>query len=499
MNGHVTSHYLAEILRDLYFEESSGALKVANPTGREVTLHFERGMLYFADTNDPGLTFGECLSAAGLIPAGTLAKLAAATPAPMDLAANLTGKKILTKEELAPVIRSLVEASVVKAFSWPSGSYQFAAGGATPAFFDADILFTFECILKGIGRMAYFEPLKEALLSLPGKLRLNSVSFIPVDRLALKPHDGYILSRIDGTMRLDEILMVMPPAEEDASLQFIYGLAVLGIVEFVPSLGEGPFSLRGIMLDHYENSAREMRESALINDTAARIMGQSPFEVLGIPADAGLEAVQRAYEQAKSTFRREKFTERIRQKHKRELGMIENRLAEAFLKLQVERLEQAGRAGSEMAIAEIDPESLTRRKEMVKTEAQAAQEQTAKLGEKYYQKAREYAAEKDFHNCIQFCRLAIKFKGEAPEVYALMADALSKNPNTKWQKMAEEAFAKACELDPWNAEYQVAMGAFYQNQGLGIRARKHFEKALEIVPAHPAAKAALKATRGRRG
>ena len=498
MSGHVTSHYLAEVLRDLYFEESTGTIQVANPNGRAVTLHFDRGMLYFAQSNDPHVSFGECLAAANLLPAGTLSKLLAATPSPIDLAANLVGRKILRKEELAPAIRMLVERAVVTAFSWPSGTYEVVPGDAPPRFFDADILFTFECILKGIGRMAYFAPMKEALLALPGRLRLNPAAFIPVEKLALKPHDGYILSRIDGTMRLDEITMVMPPGEEDESLQFIYGLAVLGIVEFIPPMNQGPFSLRGIMLGHYEAAAKETSESLLIIETAARIAGQTPSEVLGIPADATIETVQQAYEQAKATFRRAKFTERIREKYKRELGMIENRLAEAFLKLQVERLEQAGRAGNEMALSEIDPETLTIRREMVKTEAQAAQEQTQKLAGKYYQKAREYFSEKDFHNCIQFCRLAIKFSVEAPEAYELMAEALSKNPNTKWQKMAEEAFTKACDLDPWNAEYQVALGSFYQNQGLGMRARRHFEKALEIVPSHAVAKAALKA-RGRRG
>lgn len=498
MNGHVTSHYLAEIMRDLYFEESTGTLHVANPSGRSVTLHFDRGMLYFAQSNASDLSFGACLAAANVLPAETLSKLLAATPGPMDLADNLVKRKILGKEDLVPVVRALVERALVIAFSWPSGTFEFVAGSATTGFYDPDILFTFESILKGIGRMAYFAPLKEVLLTLPGRLRLNPMAFIPVDKLALKPHDGYILSRIDGTMRLDEIIMVMPPGEEDESLQFIYGLAVLGIVEFVPPLSQGPFSLRGIMLGHYETAARETRESLLITETTARIGGQTPSELLGIPADASLETLQKAYDASRATFRREKFTERIREKHKRELGIIENRLAEAFLKLKVERLEQAGRTGGEMAISEIDPESLTRRKEMVKTEAQAAQEQTMKLGERYFQKAREYANEKDFHNCIQYCRLAIQHKGEAPEVYALMGDALSKNPNTRWQKMAEEAFTKACDLQPWNAEYQVALGNFYQNQGLGIRARKHFEKALEIVPGHAVAKAALKA-RGRRG
>jgi Tfp pilus assembly protein PilF len=133
---------------------------------------------------------------------------------------------------------------------------------------------------------------------------------------------------------------------------------------------------------------------------------------------------------------------------------------------------------------------------MVKTEAQATQEQNIKLADRYYQKAREYLHEKDYHNCIQFCRLAIKFNTQSAPFHALMAEALAKNPNTKWQKMAEDAYQTACDLDPWNAEYRVALGVFYQNQGLGIRARKQFEKALEILPTHAVAKAALKG-RGR--
>src|SRR5262245_41603663 len=257
MSNHVTSHYLAEILRDLYFEESTGTIEVANPAGRSVTLHFDRGMLYFAQSSDPRLSFAEALATANLLPATTLSKLLATNPSGIDLAGNLVRKGILRKEELAPAIRTMVENAVVMAFSWPGGTYQFVQDSATPEFFDPDILFTFECILKGIGRMAHFAPLKDVLLTLPGRLRLNSHAFLPVEKLALKPQDGYILSRIDGSMRINEISMVMPPGEEDGSLQFMYGLAVLGIVEFDPPLGKGPLSLRGIMQGHYETTARE--------------------------------------------------------------------------------------------------------------------------------------------------------------------------------------------------------------------------------------------------
>ncbi|HEY3174405.1 MAG TPA: DUF4388 domain-containing protein [Candidatus Polarisedimenticolia bacterium] len=499
MSEHFTSHYLAEILRDLYFEESTGTIEVRNPSGRFVTLHFDRGMLYFAEGNDPLEAFEAHLSSSGALPAGTLSKLKGSASEPLEMAANLVSRKILSREQVAPAIRSLVEGGVRRAFSWPSGTYEFKARQPVSGFFEPDVLFTFECILKGIGGMAYFEPLKQVLLSLPGRLALSKNVFLPVERLALKPQHGYILSRIDGSMRIEELALVLPPGEEAESLLFVYGLAVLGIVVFVPPINKGLFSLREVMLGHYESTAREEREASLIRDTSARMMGQSPADLLGVEPDAALPELQHAYEHLKGTFRRSRFCDRTRERFKRELALIDNKIAEAFLKLQVERLEKAGRAASgDAPLSEIDPESILVRREMVKTEAQAAQEENVKLAEKYYQKAREYFSDKDYHNCIQFCRLAIRFSTDSAPVYALMAEALLKNPNTKWQKMAEEALQKACEIDPWNAEYEVTLGNFYRGQGLEIRARKHFEKALEILPSHIEAKAALK-VRGRRG
>jgi len=133
----------------------------------------------------------------------------------------------------------------------------------------------------------------------------------------------------------------------------------------------------------------------------------------------------------------------------------------------------------------------------VKSEAQEMEAQNKELSEKYFVKAREYFHEKDFYNVIEFCKLAVKFGMETAPVYALMAEAYAKNPNSKWQKLAEQAFSRACELDPWNAEYHVMLARFYEDQGLDIRARKQYEEALRITPTHAAAQAGMR-RRGRR-
>ena len=496
MSGHYTSHYLAEILRDLFFEESTGVIKIQDPSGGEVSLHFDRGMLYFAEGNRPEDRFEEHLLSTGALPAATVSKLRMSKTSSLELASSLVTTGTLAEGALVPAVRSLVERAVIRSFSWPSGSYQFTQLEATRGIFEPDILFTFECILKGIEGMAHFGPLKEVLLALPGKLRLSDKGFLPVDKLALRPHHGYMLSRMDGSMSMEEISMILPPDDEDGSLGFLYGLAVLGIVTFVPPISRGSFSLRELMQGHHEAAAREERESSLIKETMERIISQTPAEVLDVAPDADINQVRSAFEKARLAFRAARFGERVRERHKKDLAFIETKLGEAFLKMQIDRLERSGRAaGPDSSMSEIDPNELVVRREMVKTEAQAAREEGTKLSERYFQKAREYFAEKDFHNAIQYCRLAIKFNDEMAQAHALMGEALIKNPNTKWQKLAEEAYLRAQELDPWNAEYCIALGMFYKNRGMDIRARRQFEKALEILPSHPVAKSALQGGR----
>ena len=52
------------------------------------------------------------------------------------------------------------------------------------------------------------------------------------------------------------------------------------------------------------------------------------------------------------------------------------------------------------------------------------------------------------------------------------------------------SFAKAIEIEPWNAENYLGLGKFYKQEGLLVKARRHLKKALDIDPEH---KDALKA------
>jgi tetratricopeptide (TPR) repeat protein len=224
--------------------------------------------------------------------------------------------------------------------------------------------------------------------------------------------------------------------------------------------------------------------------------GQSASEILGVGEGDSKETLRAAFEDRRAQFRRERFCEAARDSMKKDLDLIEARVTEAFFNLELRALENEHRlARSEGGVITVSEDELIKRREFSKTEKQATREENTKLSERYYAKAREYFREADYHNCIQFCKLAIKFNAESAPVYHLMADSLVRNPDRRWQRQAEEAYVKATELDAFNVEYFVSLGVFYKERGMDMRARKMLEKALEILPSHAVANRELKSLR----
>ncbi len=56
-----------------------------------------------------------------------------------------------------------------------------------------------------------------------------------------------------------------------------------------------------------------------------------------------------------------------------------------------------------------------------------------------------------------------------------------------FHKRAEQNFLRSIKLDSWNPEGHVGLGLLYKNEGLLVKARKQFERALKVDPEHPIA------------
>jgi tetratricopeptide (TPR) repeat protein len=485
MNLNFTSHTLAEIFRDLYLGERSGVLHLQRGAV-EKRIFFDRGMILYAESALDDEDLGRRLVNEGKISPGALAEARRNIGDPKDLAQALVNRGLIGKEALSHTVRFIVERVVQSVFQWEGGTATFSDGWLLQEIFESDILLTFEVILRATGSMVGFEPIRDALKALDNRLRVRTPTPVPLERLAL--------SRVDGSTSVRDVVALLPPGEEDLACRFLYGLLVLGVFVFEPPVGEGPFRVTTILRDHADTLALERAQEQMILEALEGLRSKNPHEVLGLPQSPSRDAVERAYEEAKERFSRERLIPRVRERLRSEIALLEGRLIEAYLTLtqargsDLPRVEDAFPQPKEPTTKD----DLLVRVELDKTRSKLAIEENSKVADQYFLKARKFVREGDYYNAIQYAKLAISYAAEDARFYYLLGECQAKNPEARWQRMAEQSFQKAAELDPWNAEYRVGLGRFYKRRGLKLRAKRQFEEALTVVPDHPAALEELK-------
>ena len=482
---------LVEIIRDIFLSERSGVLTLSRPEVRK-RIHFDRGMIFFADSSleDEGLI--DFLLHERALDPQDIPPLEGARGDDWALARRLFESGKVPLEKLQQGMRSQIQQVMVSAFRWESGESSFLdtppGGGEV---FSTDVVLTFEYLMRGIRSMAGFAPLREAMHRLDRKVKLSDNLYLPLEKLALHPVQGFALSRVDGTVRIGEIAALIPPSEEDTAMRFLFCLLVLGIIETVPPLGPGPVAVRSLLSGDREEKERLQREATVIKEMGRILQGGDPWTALGVPSDADVETIRKAYETRKDAFRSDRFLKKTRDAYRDELMLIEGKLLEAYLAMSQSHMRTAQTGASHGSVTTLDMATISKRKELSKTQTQELLEEQAKRSEVFYVKAREFFKAKDFYNAIQYCEQALKAYDADARYHALLGQALLRNPDYRWQKRAEQSLQKAAEIDPWNPEHFFHLGNFYRSHNLLRKAKKSFEKAVEVSPSHNGALKAL--------
>jgi len=483
MQAPFSSQTLAEVFRDLYLNERSGAL-VLTREGEEKRIYFERGLIHYADSSQPSERLEAWLLEEGKISRGALDEAQIDDDRGGALGRALLNRGLIGKETLALAVGRVLESTVRSAFGWEGGIARFSEPDRIDELGDSDVLRTFDLILSGIFEMAEFDSIGDAMLGLDNRLRLRRPSPIPLERMMLSPAHGFILSRVDGTSTMKDVISLLPEAEGNEASRFLFGLLVMGVLEYDPPLGEGPFKVANILRDHADRRALERMQEQTIRQVYTQIRTQNPYEILGVATSASRDTIERAYEQAKGLFSRDRLLPRVRDDFRSELAVIESRLIEAFLRLtQAEASRPAGSPGAAES-RDMGADDLLVRVEMDKTKSKLALEKAEQVAENYYSKAKRAMREGDYHNAIQYGKLAISYNAADARFYFMLADCQVRNPGPRWQHQAEQNYTKAADLDPWNADYRLSLGRFYKKRGLKLRARRQFEEILKLVPEH---------------
>jgi len=486
--SHFKSHSLAGIFSDLYHAERSGVLALAHQD-LEKQVHFDRGMIVFAESQTADEDLGAVLVRDGRVSAGALAEAKSTLgdrATAQDLARTLVQRDLIARATVSQAMAEIVDRVVQSTFSWEEGQADFAEQVSGDAIFETDILTTVEVILNGIFCMTGFDAVHGAMRGLDNRLLICEPMPIPVERLTLSATHGFILSRVDGNTTVNDLLAILPHEEEEVAARFLFGLLVLRVLQYDPPLGEGAFGVNDLVRLHADQQALERVQEQSITQKYGQVRQQNPYQILGVSTSASRTEIARAYEQLKMQYDRDRLLPKVRDQLRSQISVIESRLVEAFLTLsQPVRSGARVRGEREPERAEIRGQDLAMRPELDRARSQVEADNALRVADNYFAKALKCKREADFHNAIQYGKLAISHNSSDARYFSLLADCQVRNPEGRWQKMAEENYRRSTQLDPWNPDYWMALGRLYKRRGMRLRARRNFEEALKLVPNKP--------------
>jgi hypothetical protein len=489
IHGHCAPPALSEILRNLYLEERSGTLVIGR-SGVEKRVTLERGMIAAASSSLEDETLPAFLAQRGLLSPEESQALRRLDDG--RVAQALLDRGRVSGEEMTRAVRDLAQQVLTSVFRWEELEYRFLEGAAPPSPVPTNVMVSLELIIRALRSMAGFDQVKQAMLRQERAVRLADDLYLPFDQLSLTPIEGFLVSRIDGHTRPRDVLAQLPPAEEEPAARFMFGLLILGLAQFHPPIGPGMLTCAFLMRGDEEKRRREEMERHEVHAFYQVCCSGDAAATLGVRDGSSPDDIKRAYEQKKERYDPGRYLRRVQVDLREELQIIEARLLEAFLALRGRALEarQAPAPGERGAPTEYDVTG--KRKELSKTENQSMEEVRRQMAERYLSRARDYWKLGDIYNCIRYCEFAQSHHDNDASVHSLLGQALALNPDHRWQRRAEAALARATELEPFNASHFVALGELYRNNSLFSKARKQFEKALELVPSHAQAQQALK-------
>jgi len=231
MKGAISEGVVPRLLRELYVGRRNGTLYLSR--GEETQrVRVRGGHIVNAHTNVVGERLGEILVARGLL---TAADLERATDVVLRetkrLGEVLLDLGLMDRSGLEDAVALHVRGLLAKVFTWNEGSYSFQEEDESAGEELTLKLSTAELILAGVRAIRDPDVVSYNLGDLDRVLALSEDPLLRFQHLALSPTDGFVLSRVDGTLSAREIEQMIPVAPEEVRRSLL-GLLSTGIVEF---------------------------------------------------------------------------------------------------------------------------------------------------------------------------------------------------------------------------------------------------------------------------
>jgi tetratricopeptide (TPR) repeat protein len=475
IKGDLAEGVLPGVLRTLYVERRTGLLHVTRGEERG-SVCFIKGNIVYGDTTIKECHLGETLVRHGLL-------------SPWDLEragemVGVTGRRLgqvlvdlglLDAHGLEDALALHVREVLLTIFSWPDGAYAFEER-TTAEFhgFDKPLpLSTGEVILDAVWSITDPDVVRYALGDLNRVLVPTSDPILRFQRIALNATDGFLLSRVDGTLTAAQILQLAPVSAEEAQ-RSLFGLLYTGMVEYFP---EAPRSAPA------PRSA--LRQQIL--DAFARLPGQRHHEALGVTSEASNKEIQAAFVRLAKLYHPDGH-------HEPELADLKDKLEALFTRVtEAHRTLSQAEAGEPREKPKAPKAPAPPATAAPSPPAPAVVEPAADPGniDESLERGRQSLGAGRYWETLAIVDEVLRSATGRSRRRArvLKAEGLLKTDGGR--RAAEEELKTALGEDAGNAEAHVLLGTIYKGGGAHALAAASFRRALDLQPRNAQALAEL--------
>ena len=196
------------------------------------------------------------------------------------------------------------------------------------------------------------------------------------------------------------------------------------------------------------------------------------YQILDIGENASLEDIKKSYFQLARKFHPDLFSRELPSETIHKIDAVFDSITKAYNTLSDEK-----RKGEYDKSLSAPPED--------------DKKNQAKEAEKRFRQGKTLFDQGRYEEALVFLEQAVRLSQDKARYFMLLAMTQGKLPI--YRKEAEKNFIRATKLEPWNAEAFVGLGVLYKREGLHVKSKKQFERALQIDPDH---RIALRELRG---
>jgi DnaJ domain/Domain of unknown function (DUF4388) len=535
LNGLLTEGVLPTLLRELYVKRHTGVLRLKQDAV-ERRMYFREGHAVNASSSLPEEHMGERMVSQGLLTQIDLARatdLVVKTKVRLGQALHDLGA--MEPDQLESALADHVCELVRKVCESPDGEWTFEEQPAGPTPSVALKVSTAELILGAVRRIEDPDSVRFGLGNQDRILALATDPTLRFPKVEFTPTDGYVLSRVDGTLSAREIAQMIPLPTEDVERSLL-GLLCTGAIEYssVPpkkpaarpvaattamppnkipaaagssaAAASGPAAVAAqaqpvaqpakaaaapVVTTPTDVEARRQEIAAAFDS----LKGRSHFDVLAISKASNEAQVKEAYFRLARRFHPDSIRKEVALADLAERAeAVFIRIGEAYEVLRDTRRRSSYEADLASRTPRPGPQAASSATAAAPAGALAPAdpEAEARAVENAIRVAERHVAEEKYWDAIQVLEVAVPLATGKASLRAryVLAKALVKNPH--WIKRAEELLQGLVKDEPMHLGAHLQLGHIYKGGGLKARAGSMYRRVLELQPGHEEATLGLR-------